>query len=343
MTAFDTILPVGKLHGDFLARLIARHKIDDPAVLVGPGIGRDAAAIEIGDMALVVKTDPITFATDAAAHYLVNVNANDLACLGARPRWMLVTALLPEERTTLTTVESLFADLQRACEEQGIALIGGHTEITSGIERIILVGQLLGLAPKNRLVIPGQAKPGDRLLLTKALAIEGTALLARERRDELTRALGPELVARAANLLVEPGISVVGDAEAVLTCGGVSALHDPTEGGCLTGIWELATASGCGVLANADLIPILPETLAIARHFGLDPLGMLASGSLLAAVTPSAMSDVEHALQQRGIVYSWIGKLTSPERGLTLIRGGRPGVLSPFVSDEVARALGGQD
>jgi hypothetical protein len=112
MTSPSDILPIGKLPGDLLARLIAGHRIDDPAVVVGPGIGRDAAAIEIGDTVLVVKTDPITFATDAAAQYLVDVNANDLACMGATPRWLLVTALLPEGRTTESLVESLFRDLQ---------------------------------------------------------------------------------------------------------------------------------------------------------------------------------------------------------------------------------------
>jgi hydrogenase expression/formation protein HypE len=333
------LLPVGKLPGDLLARLIAGHKIDDPAVVVGPGIGRDAAAIEIGDTILVVKTDPITFATDSIARYLVDVNANDLACMGATPRWLLVTALLPEARTTETFVESLFSDLQRACEQQQIALIGGHTEVTAGIDRVILVGQLLGLVQKDRLQQPGQSKPGDRLLLTKALAIEGTALLARERSEELSAALDPELVERASRLLLDPGISIVADADAILSAAGVTALHDPTEGGFATGVCELARASECGLIVNESLIPILPETRAIADHYGLDPLGMLASGSLLAAVSPASVPEVEQACRDGGIPYAWIGKLTSPERGFTLLRDGQPVELVPFSSDEVARAL----
>src|SRR5215212_5453906 len=180
MSDATAFLPVGKLPGDLLARLIAGHRIDDPAVVVGPGIGRDAAAIEIGDTVLVVKSDPITFATDTAAQYLVDVNANDLACMGAKPRWMLVTALLPEGRTTEASVTALFRELQEACQQRDIALIGGHTEVTAGLDRVILSGQLLGITTKDRLVQPGTAKPGHRLLLTKALAIEGTSLLARE-------------------------------------------------------------------------------------------------------------------------------------------------------------------
>ncbi|HEY7031894.1 MAG TPA: AIR synthase-related protein [Thermomicrobiales bacterium] len=339
MSAQPDALPIGKLPGDLLARLIAGHVLADPAVVVGPGIGRDAAAIEIGDVVLVVKTDPITFASETAAQYLVDVNANDLACLGATPRWLLVTALLPEGRTTQASVESLFRDLQKASQRRGIALVGGHTEVTAGLDRVILVGQLLGLAPKERLLVPGGAKPGDRLLLTKALAIEGTALLARERPVELTRALGRALVDRASALLVDPGISVVTDAEVVRSAGGVTSLHDPTEGGFATGIRELAQASGCGAVVNESLIPVLPETRAIAAYYRIDPLGMLASGSLLASVSPSAVPAVERACLDHGIAFSWIGKLTSPERGITLLRDGRPVELAPFTSDEVARAL----
>lgn len=339
MTGQPTILPTGKLPPDLLARLIAGHRIDDPAVVVGPGIGHDAAALELGGIVLVVKTDPITFASDSAAQYLVDVNANDLACLGATPRWLLVTALLPEGRTTEALVESLFRDLRDACGRRGIALIGGHTEVTAGIDRVILVGQLLGLAPRGQLLAPGGARPGDRLLLTKALAIEGTSLLARERAPELTRALGRELVERASSLLTEPGISVVADAAAVLAPGGITALHDPTEGGFATGVHELARASGCGAVVNEALIPVLPETRAVAAHFGIDPLGMLASGSLLAAVSPPEVTDVERSCRENGIDCAWIGKLTPSDRGVTILRNGQHVPLHPFSSDEVARAL----
>jgi hydrogenase expression/formation protein HypE len=333
------ILPVGKLPVELLARLIARHTIDDPAVVVGPGVGRDAAAIEVGDVILVVKTDPITFASESAAQYLVDVNANDLACLGATPRWLLVTALLPEGRTTAPQVESLFRELQDTCLRRHIALVGGHTEVTAGLDRIILVGQLLGVAPKGRLIAPGAARPGDRLLLTKALAIEGTALLARERSSELSAALGPDLVQRASALLVDPGISIVQDAEAIVTAGGVTALHDPTEGGFATAVHELARASSCGAVVNESLVPVRPETRAVADYYGLDPFGLLASGSLLAAISPHSVGAVEQVCRDRGIACSWVGKLTTPERGVSLIRNGREIEMPLFSSDEVARAL----
>ena len=158
-------LPVGKLPGQLLARLIGSYATSDPTVVVGPGIGGDAAAIDLGSTMLAVKSDPITFASESPAQYLVDVNANDLACLGATPRWMMVTALLPEG-TTEDEVETHFRELRDACVRRGISLVGGHTEITFGLRRPILVGVLLGEVDADRLLRPGGARPGDRLLLT---------------------------------------------------------------------------------------------------------------------------------------------------------------------------------
>jgi hydrogenase maturation factor len=333
------ILATGKLPGALLSRLISGHPIVDPAVLVGPGVGRDAAAIQIGDTVLVVKTDPITFATDGAPHYLVNVNANDLACLGATPKWILVTALLPEGKTTEADAESLFRQLQNACVERGITLVGGHTEVTAGLESLILVGQLLGTATPERLLAPGGAKPGDRLFLTKPISIEGTALLARERRAILESSLEPALLDRAAALLYEPGISVVCDAEMLLNAGGVTALHDPTEGGLAMGVRELAAAAGCGAVINRQLVPLLPETAAIAGALGLDPLGMLASGSLLAAVDSAQVLKLEAFCKANGIEGAWIGKIKSTDCDIALIDNGVSGPMPVFDTDEVSRAL----
>src|SRR5438094_1325105 len=165
-------LPVGKLPGELLARLIAKYATTDPTVVVGPGVGGDAAAIDLGATTLVVKSDPITFASESPARYLVDVNANDLACLGATPRWLMVTALLPEARTTAAQVEAHFRELREICRERRISLVGGHTEITLGLDRPILVGVLIGEVSERGLLKPGGAQPGDQLLLTKALAIE---------------------------------------------------------------------------------------------------------------------------------------------------------------------------
>ena len=328
-------LPVGKLPSQLLARLIGTYATSDPTVLVGPGIGGDAAAIEVGSTTLVVKSDPITFASESPAQYLVDVNANDLACLGATPRWMMVTALLPEG-TTEELVEAHFRELRDACLQRGVSLVGGHTEITFGLRRPILVGVLLGEVERGRLLRPGGARPGDRLLLTKAIAIEGTALVARELGDRLRSTVDPELVTRAAQLLAEPGISVAPEAIALLDAGGVTALHDPTEGGLATGVRELGLAADCGATIDRDAVPVLPETAAIAEALGLDPLGMLASGSLLAAVEPDAVER----LLALDVGVTPVGELTEASRGFVLREGGVERELPAFDSDETARVLG---
>ncbi len=327
-------LPVGKLPGQLLARLIGSYATSDPTVVVGPGIGGDAAAIDLGSTMLAVKSDPITFASESPAQYLVDVNANDLACLGATPRWMMVTALLPEG-TTEDEVETHFRELRDACVRRGISLVGGHTEITFGLRRPILVGVLLGEVDADRLLRPGGARPGDRLLLTKAIAIEGTALVARELGERLRTELDPALVARAAHFLVDPGISVAGEAIALLDAGGITALHDPTEGGLATGVRELALAAGCGAVIDRDAVPVYPETAAIARALGLDPLGMLASGSLLAAAQPDAVER----LVGLGPGVTPIGELTAASR--FVLRGeGVEQELPAYDSDETTRVLG---
>ncbi len=330
-------LPVGKLPGSLLARLISAYATSDPTVVVGPGIGGDAAAIDLGATTLAVKSDPITFASESPAQYLVDVNANDLACLGATPRWMMVTALLPEG-TTEEDVETHFRELRDACVQRGISLVGGHTEITFGLVRPILVGVLIGEVEGERLLPPGGARPGDRLLLTKALAIEGTALVARELGGRLREAVDPSLVDRAEQLLADPGISVASEAIALLDAGGISALHDPTEGGLATGVRELALAAGCGATIDRNAVPVLPETAAIAAALGLDPLGMLASGSLLVAAEPAAAEGLLSASEASGFRLTPVGEVTEGGFLLRTDQGEQP--LPVYDSDETTRVLG---
>jgi hydrogenase expression/formation protein HypE len=327
-------LPAGKLPG-WLLKKILPGSINDERILVGPGVGFDAAAVAVGDEVIVAKTDPITFASERAPFHLVEVNANDLACMGAEPRWLLVTSLLPVGVTPAEVLSS-FAELTEACRHRGVQVIGGHTEIVPGIDRALLIGSMLGITSEDRLVKPGGAKAGDVVMLTKGLAIEGTALLAQERQEELLPHLGEDLLSRAARLLHDPGISVVADCQAACTVKGVTALHDPTEGGLATAIREIAAPSRLGARLEADRIPVLPETAAICEALDLDPLGLLASGSLLLAAAPEYAADVRVAISAAGIPVSEIGTLTE-EEDFTIVRNGAVEPLPNFAVDEIAR------
>lgn len=333
----DELLPAGKLPGDLLGNLLARYVTSDPAVLIGPGIGRDAAAIQVDDTALVVKTDPITFATNDAGRYLVNVNANDITCMGATPRWLLVTSLFPDGKTTPAMVEETFASLAGAASEIGITLVGGHTEITIGLDRLILVGQLIGTCAPEDLYDLSRAIPDDAVLLASGIAIEGTSILAHEARDQLVDRIPADVLESASRFLESPGISIIPAARALQQAGvAIRGLHDPTEGGLATALGELASAASLGIDVDGDAIPIRPETQAICDVLGIDPLGLIASGALLAVVDGADAERGVAALHDAGIPAAIIGRMTA-EPTCNMVRGSRRAPLPTFAVDEIAR------
>jgi hydrogenase maturation factor len=334
----DDVLSMGKLPGELLAALLSGIGSSDDSIIVGPGVGRDAAAVRVGDSILVLKTDPITFASSGAGRFLINVNANDLACLGATPKWMLVTAMFPVG-TTQEEVAETFEDLKIASAERGIALVGGHTEITSSVVRPILVGMLAGLAESSRFLPPGGAKTGDLLLLSRPIAIEGTALLASEQSQLLAGFIGLERLERAMSLLDSPGISVGLHADIALSTCHVHAMHDPTEGGIAMGAREIAEASGLAIELDRDAIPVLAETRAVADALNLDPLGMLASGSLLVASAPEFANQLIAAWRESGSDAAIVGRFVDADRGHALIVEGERRELPVFNLDEVSRVL----
>jgi hydrogenase maturation factor len=316
-------LPVGKLPPEMLARLLVAAPLDDPRVLVGPGVGLDCAVIDLGEQLLVCKSDPITFATDQLGDYLVQVNANDLATTGATPNWLLVTLLLPENAADEAMAERLMAQIGKACRELDIALVGGHTEITYGLDRPVAVGALLGLVERDHLVTPRGARLGDRLLLTKSVPIEATAILARERSAQLRDVLTNADIVKAQGYLNDPGIGVTRDAQLALDAGRVTAMHDPTEGGLAIALWELAQASGRGVRFDPAAVPVTPLSAQVCAAFAIDPLTAIASGALLLTSPAPDAGRISTALEQEGIPCTEIGEVTEgPPRVLQRTRSG---------------------
>jgi hydrogenase expression/formation protein HypE len=331
-----TFLPVGKLRPALLGELLSRHAAPDPRVVVGPRIGEDAAVLDMGDRYLVATTDPITFVTEDLGWYALVVNANDLAVRGAAPRWFMATCLLPEGRTSEADVTALFAQLGAACRAHGVTLVGGHTEVTPGLARPIVVGAMLGEVDKARLVTTAGARPGDALVLTKGVPVEGTSIIARARDAELRdRGYDDARLARARGLLTQ--LSVVREALLAAALVPVHAMHDPTEGGVATALWELADAAGVGLAVEAERIPVVADGGALCREFGLDPLGTIASGALLLALAPSDAGVVLHAFAREGIDAAFIGRVVPREAGVVLTRGGQPGPLPRFDQDEITR------
>jgi hydrogenase maturation factor len=332
-------LPVGKLSPEILRRLMSQYRTPpDATVIVPPGIGHDAAAIAFGDETLVVKSDPITFATDAIGYYAVVVNANDIATRGGQPKWFLATLLLPERTTSVALVESIFAQIAEACTSFGISLVGGHTEVTYGLDRPILSGHMLGEVDPAGLITTSGAQIGDVLLLTKGICVEGTAIIAREREPELRRSDVPEsIIQRAKDFLFEPGISVVRDAHIAIGAGRVHAMHDPTEGGLAMAVHELAIAAQVGIVIEGTQIPLLEEAVRLCGAYGLDPLGTIASGALLITTPPEDALRIQQALQVKNIGCAAIGRIVPPSEGVLLDDGSKLQPLPQFVRDEITK------
>ncbi len=349
----EGVLPVGKLPVELLKEILAEAPTNDARLLLGPGIGLDCAVVEPGHELLVFKTDPITFATHEIGWYAVQVNANDIATCGAIPRWMLITLLLPEKHATPTFAKAIFDQIYRACRQMNVTVIGGHTEITASFERPIVIGTMIGEVAHDQFVHPGKVRADDHLLLTKGVPIEATGLLAREFPDRLlgkttsiqnppgfTAYLTAEEVEEAQNFIYSPGIGVLTEAQIAITCGGVHAMHDPTEGGLYAAVWEFAEASQHSMAIEIDKVPVFPLSEKICHLLGLDPLGAIASGALLLAVAEEQSSSVQSAITRAGILCADIGRVLEPSntpQAYAIRADGRQNKLPCPERDEIAR------
>jgi hydrogenase maturation factor len=331
-------LEIGKLDIHLLKKLLEKYTILDPRVVIGPKIGEDAAVIDLGEGAdhyWVVTSDPITFTTEEIGYYGVVVNVNDIATRGAIPKWFLATLLFPEEEANGDLIEKVFRQIHEACQRFGVSFVGGHTEITPGIERTILAGHMIGEVKKGRLVTTSGAKEGDLLLLVKGICIEGTSILAREREAELlVKGIPSSLIVKARNFIFDPGIDIL--QAALIACEAVSvhSLHDPTEGGLINGVVEMALASEKELEVDFEKVRIYEESRILCQAFGMDPLGVIASGALLLTISPSDFSRLELAFQKASIPFQVIGKVKQgPARVLT--RDGKE--IRPLQRDEILK------
>ena len=330
-------LPVGKLPSDMLDKMLKAYISLDERVKVGPAIGEDAAAVDMGDRYLLIKTDPITFVADDIGTYTVRINANDIATMGGKPLWLLTSILLPEKHTTNELVEEIFRQLSSACKEIGVSLCGGHTEITRGIDRVIVVGAMIGEVKKGGLITTGGARTEDDILLTKGIAVEGTSVIARQKGKDLEAVFGLDFVQRCRGFIERPGISILKDAEIAVRYGDIHSMHDPTEGGLATGLFEVAAAADAGLIVEKECISVFPECETLCRHYGLDPLGLIASGSLLIAINPRDTEKVLEALNNNGVPAAKIGKILPKRQGLKIKRDNEVFELPVFDRDEITK------
>ena len=332
-------MEVGKFPASLLERILAKVDISDPRVVVGPGVGEDTAVLQTSGSLLVAKSDPVTFATDQIGWYAVQVNANDVACTGGTPKWFLATILVPE-RFTEDEAEAVFDQILEACRSIDVSLVGGHSEVTYGIDRPIIMGTMLGEVEQDRLILTGGAQEGDSIVVTKGIAIEGTALLAREKSSQLLQAgMTQQVIDKASSLLSVPGISVLYDARIACASSRVHSMHDVTEGGLVTGLREVAKASGLGLAIEESSVPILSECQEVCEALGLEPLGLLASGALLITVPTADVPGLLTSLEGEGINGFEIGTMIEAAEGLQMVEFHGETPLPEFSRDELARYM----
>jgi len=352
----NKILGVGKLKLELLERIFKKYNdsnllsnIDHlpfkkeyikskKRVKLGYSIGVDSAAIDIGDRYLICKSDPVTFTTEDIGYYVVNINANDIVTMGAIPRWFLVTILLPEKKTTEQLVEKICLDIQKCCLEKGIVLVGGHTEVTHGLDRPIVIGSMFGEVKKDKLVKIDKCKPNDCIILTKAIPLEGLSILAREKAEYLkSKGISDKIINKCREYLYDPGISVMKEALLSVNNFSIHAMHDPTEGGLAMGLVELSIASKLGFIIDESKIPKLPETDLICNLFGVNPLGLLSSGSLLIVIDPKDAEILKSILIKNGINCEIIGNLIPENRYLIKDINGNINDLKYLEQDELTK------
>lgn len=333
-------LPPGKLPNDLLREYLNQFTFDDPSILINPGVGEDTAAVNVAsEEVLVLKSDPITFATDSIGQYAVLVNANDIATSGAKPRWLLTTLLFPCGVTPYE-IRNVINELKVFCRQWDITLCGGHTEITDAVTRPVVTGMMAGTVARHNLIDKRNMAPGDRVLLTKGVAVEGTAIIAREFGDRLNN-LGMTDSEIDSGRKFLASISIITEARIAADSGTVSAMHDVTEGGLANAAEELSIAGGFRIKIDMDTIPVFAETRKVCRLLGLSPLGLIGSGSLLICCRQTGCQSLMSIIRDAGIDVTCIGEVLEKGQGIAAVKKAQPTPWPQFEVDEITRLFKG--
>jgi len=327
---------VGKLPAELLERFVmSRIGVIDPEVLVGPKYGEDAAIMKIGESYIAAHSDPITAAVKNAGWLAINVASNDVAVRGAMPRWALNTILLPHS-ASIEDLDEITGQIDRAARRLGIMIVGGHTEVTDVVSRLVIVSTVIGPVI-GRPISTGGAGAGDMVIMTKTAGIEGTAIIATDYRDILLRKGVPQEVLDRASSFYDM-ISVVDEALILAKSDLATSMHDPTEGGIVGGVAEIAYASGKGVEIWEESIPIAPETREIVQAVGIDPLRLISSGSLIATIPRDRVEEAIKILRMRGVGASVIGRVLPSGSDVMLVKKDGTRMKIPMhVADEIYR------
>jgi hydrogenase maturation factor len=333
MTDSSAVLAEGKLPAERLKQLLSLTTRSSPDIIVAAEVGEDAAVVRGSDQ-LIITADPITFTEENIGYYTVAVNCNDIVAMGGKPKYLMTTILLPLG-TRERRLQTIFMELEEASRTAGLLWVGGHTEVTSTVNRVVISAQAIGFL-KGKPTRTSDAHPGEQLVMSKWAALEATTLIAREKPEISTELLGEQSYRSVLNWLYDPGISILKEGE-ILRGLSLAAAHDPTEGGIATGIYEIAGQSGVGVRLFRERLPIRRETEILCGHFGLEPLGALSSGVFLFTATPKQAEKACDLLMRGSIPAAVIGEITDEQGSVELIDGDQSRPLPLFSRDEIIK------
>ncbi|MCL2111690.1 MAG: AIR synthase family protein [Clostridiales bacterium] len=329
----------GKLDNETLKRLVlGRTGAERPEVVVGPGIGEDCAVIDFGEYECVLSTDPITASASRIGSLAVHIACNDVASNGVEPLAVMLTVLLPPE-TTEDEISEIARQADEAAKGLGVQIVGGHTEVTDVVRQPLVsataIGRSIGSASclRHSTQSPALTQPNTLIVVTKQLALEGTAIAAERCEANIRSLMTDEEIGRAKAMMDR--ISVV--KEGVIAGRlGIRAMHDITEGGILGAVWEACAREGVGAELTASALPFAPETLALCAVLDLDPMRLISSGSMLMFVPAEKWGALSAALSEADIPATVIGRVLPPEDGLTLImKNGEREPIAPPGPDEI--------
>lgn len=327
-------MKVGKVPENVLKRSVFKQlHTKREEVILGAGVGEDCAAMQLmEDEAFVISTDPITGTAQDIGELAIQITVNDLASAGAEPIGVMLTILLPEQ-VEEADLKAVMEQVEEACERNRIQVMGGHTEVTTVVNQIVISVTGVGKAKEGKLVSTAGARPGMDILVTKWIGIEGTAILAKEKEAELRSRYSQPFIDRAKDF--DRYISVLPEA-ATAVKSGVAAMHDVTEGGIFGALWELAEASGVGLEIDLKKIPLKQETVEICEYFGISPYELISSGAMLMAAKDGNGLVME--LEKAGIPAVVIGKATDGNDRVLWNEDERR-FLEPPKTDELYKAL----
>ncbi|MDR0853588.1 MAG: AIR synthase family protein [Clostridiales Family XIII bacterium] len=325
---------IGKLDNDTLKRLVLnRHGATRADVLQGASVGEDCALVDFGDFVCAISSDPITATAEEIGRLSVHVSCNDIAANGIEPLGITLTVLLPPEITE-SEIEEMMRQASDAAAEIGVQIVGGHTEITDKVTQPIITSTAFGRALKSGLA-SDVCRSGDHIIVTKKLAMEGTAIIAAEKGDEL-RSLLPEAELLRARSFVD-SISVVKEGLIAAEIGYVD-MHDITEGGVLGAVWEVCTLAGVGAELEARALPFDDVTMQMCIFYDINPMRLISSGSMLIIAHPDEGTRMISALEIAGIEATKIGEVRAATGGLILNqKDGSLEVIEPPSADEIYR------